>query len=185
MEDAVRFVDRICERFLWIDQLCVDQEKEDQKQQQIVIMDRIFSSAHLTLINLDGPNADWGLPGVSRPLLQSSQPTIALDDGQLTATFIYSVWDNHGKSIWDSRGWTLQERLLSRRCVVFAKTYITMTCRVEHFHDCLAFNPASVAVETWLGDDYFKKTAQGSILMIQNGTLKLTMLYCQYSLAAT
>ena len=58
MEDAIRFVDHIGERFLWIDQLCIDQTKGEHKQKQINIMDQIFTSAHLTLVNLDGPNAD-------------------------------------------------------------------------------------------------------------------------------
>ena len=161
MEDAIRFVDHIGERFLWIDQLCIDQTEDEQKQEQINVMDQIFTSAHLTLVSLDGPNADWGLPGVSRPLLQTHQPTVRLDQGRLMATFIYSNWDNNGNSIWDSRGWTLQERLLSRRCIFFAKTHISMTCRTEFFHDCLAMNPAGKGVKTWLGDDYFREDGSG------------------------
>lgn len=164
MVDAIAFVDRLGEHYLWIDQLCIDQANEEEKQRQIGLMDRIFASAYLTLVNLDGPDADWGLPGISRPLLQSQQPTVTLDSGRLMATFVYSNWDNNGSSIWDSRGWTLQERLLSQRCLMFAKTYISMTCRTEFFHDCLSMNQGAKGTSTWLGHDYFREDGSGIII---------------------
>ena len=108
MIDAMTFVKGIGERYLWVDQLCIDQTNEAEKQRQINSMDRIFASAYLTIISLDGEDADWGLPGISRPLQQAQQPTLSLGStGRLMATFIYSNWDNNGSSIWDSRGWTL------------------------------------------------------------------------------
>ena len=161
MEDAMQFVDQIGERFVWIDQICIDQREGEHKNQQINIMDQIYTSALLTLVNLNGIDDEWGLPGVSRPLQQTHQPSVKLDEGELTATFIYSNWDNNGISIWDTRGWTLQERLLSRRCLIFAKAYIAMHCRTEFFHDCLAFDPVRKNVETWLGHDYFREDGSG------------------------
>ena len=155
MVDAMIFVNRIGERYLWIDQLCIDQTNHEEKQRQINAMDQIFASAYLTIVNMDGPDADWGLPGISRPLQQSQQPMVTLDNGRLMATFIYSTWDNNGNSVWDSRGWTLQERLLSHRCIIFAKTNISMICRTEFFHDCLALNQGAEA--TRLGHDYFRE----------------------------
>ena len=124
-------------------------------------MDQIFASAYLTLVNLDGIDADWGLPGISRPLLQTQQPTVNLKSGRLMATYVYSNCDNNGMSIWDSRGWTLQERLLSQRCIMFAKSYISMTCRTEFFHDCLAINEEAVGSKTWLGNDFFREDGTG------------------------
>ena len=157
MVDAMTFVNRIGERYLWIDQLCIDQTNHEEKQRQINAMDRIFASAYLTIVSMDGPDADWGLPGISRPLQQSQQPIVTLDSGRLMATFMYSTWDNNGNSIWDSRGWTLQERLLSQRCMIFAKTSISMTCRTEFFHDCLALNLEAEGMTTRLSHDYFRE----------------------------
>lgn len=162
MMDAMTFVKCIGERYLWIDQLCIDQANEAEKQRQISSMDRIFASAYMTIVSLDGQDADWGLPGISRPLQQIQQPTLRLGStGRLMATFIYSNWDNNGSSTWDSRGWTLQERLLSQRCVMFSRTHISMICRSEFFHDCLAIDPAMKTVSTWLGQDYFREDGSG------------------------
>lgn len=108
----------------------------------------------MTLINLDGDNADWGLPGVSLSLLQTKQPSVDLSSCRLLATFIYSMWHNNGTSIWDSRAWTLQERLLSPRCIIFAKNYIAMAFQEEYFHDCLDFD---VNTMTRLGNHFFRE----------------------------
>ena len=162
MMDAITFVKGIGELYLWVDQLCIDQANEAEKQRQINSMDRIFASAYLTIVSLDGQDADWGLPGISRPLQQVQQPTFRLGStGRLMATFIYSNWDNNGSSTWDSRGWTLQERLLSQRCVMFSRTHISMVCRREFFHDILAIDPAIKNVSTWLGQDYFREDGSG------------------------
>ena len=157
MVDAMTFVDRIGERYLWIDQLCIDQTNHEEKQRQINVMDQIFALAYLTIVGMDGPDADWGLPGISGPLQQSQQPTIRLDSGRLMATFVHSTWDNNGNSIWDSRGWTLQERLLFQRCIMFAKTNISMTCRTEFFHDSVALNLGAEGGRTRLGNDYSRE----------------------------
>ena len=162
MMDAMTFVKGIGERYLWVDQLCINQANKAEKQRQVNSMDRIFASAYLTIVSLDGQDADWGLSGISRPLQQVQQPTLRLGStGRLMATFIYSNWDNNGSSTWDSRGWTLQERLLSQRCIMFSRTHISMICRREFFHDCLAIDPAIKSVSTWLGQDYFREDGSG------------------------
>lgn len=150
MEDAVTFVNSLGERYLWIDLYSIDQTDFQELAHQINCMDQIFASAHVTLICLDGQNADWGLPGVSRPLLQTQQPSIKLAAGQLTATFVFSTWHNNGTAIWDSRAWTLQERLLSPRCILFGKSHVAMACQKEYFHDAIPLTPN---VNTWLSNE--------------------------------
>lgn len=150
MEDALAFVDLLGEKYLWVDLYCIDQNDVENEQHQINDMDRIFSSAYVTLVCLDGQNADWGLPGVSRPLLQSHQPSISLAAGRLMATFVFSVWQTNGTSIWDTRAWTLQERLLSPRCILFGKSYVAMACQKEYFHDSMDLVDNA---RTWLSQE--------------------------------
>jgi hypothetical protein len=77
------------------------------------------------------------------------------------ATYIYSVWDNNANSVWDARAWTLQERLLSRRCIMFANTYIAMACHAEFFQDSMSVSPETSGIKSWLGDDYFREDGSG------------------------
>jgi Heterokaryon incompatibility protein (HET) len=163
IEDAFIFVKRLGERYLWTDLYCIDQKDHNGKEEQIMQMDKIYTSAFVTIVALDGKDADWGLPGVSRPLEHTRQPALSLGIGKLTATYIYSIWDHAGTAIWDSRAWTLQERLLSRCCVVFAKSSISMRCKEEVFHDSME-EPLSQSISrhpTKLGDEYFWEDGSG------------------------
>ncbi|KAL8644966.1 MAG: hypothetical protein Q9210_006980 [Variospora velana] len=164
MLDAITFVEGLEEHYLWIDQLCIDQTNDEEMQRQMDLMDQIFAIAHLTIVCVDGPDADWGLPGVSRPLQRTKQPTVKIDCGQLTATFIHSQWHNNGTSVWDSRAWTLQERALSRRCVMFTQSYISMICRWAAFYDCLPISHGPDAIKSWLDHEYFREDGSGIVL---------------------
>ena len=137
IEDAMRLVKNLGEKYLWTDLYCIDQHDNVTKQEQIMKMDRIYASSYLTIVALDGENADWGLPGISRPLEHTKQPTLTLGRNKLMATYIFSIYHHLGKSKWDSRAWTLQERLLSSRCVIFGKSSISMRCQREAFHDLM------------------------------------------------
>ena len=137
IEDAMTFVKRLGEQYLWTDLYCIDQNDEPAKREQIMLMDKIYASSYLTIVAMDGENADWGLPGITRPLEHTRQPTLNLGIGQLTATYIFSTYHHFGKSKWDSRAWTLQERLLSSRCIFFRRSSISMMCQREMFHDSM------------------------------------------------
>ena len=91
MVDTITFADREGELYLWIDQLCIDQTDAKEKQQQIDFINQVFASGYLITVSLDGPDADWTLPGTSRPLLRTQQPTVRLDNGCWVATFVYST----------------------------------------------------------------------------------------------
>ena len=106
-------------------------------------MDKIYTSSYLTIVALDGEDADWGLPGISRPMEHTKQPTLALGKNSLMATYIFSIYYHLGKSKWDSRAWTLQERLLSSRCVLFGRSSISMRCQQEAFHDSMRTVPTN------------------------------------------
>ncbi len=175
-EDAIRVTKELGVRYLWIDLFCINQDDREEQQRQIALMDQIFSSAWLTIACLDGPNARYGLPGVSRPFLYTRQPKVELSSGRLTATYVHSWWDDNGKSRWDSRAWTLQERLLSRRLLTFADTYIAMSCRTEYFHDLLSVdNLTSAGGTSQIGDKYYRE--DGSEINLE----KLEWDFQQYS----
>ena len=157
IEDAMTLVKNLGERYLWADLYCIDQNDELAKQEQITLMDKIYASSYLTIVALDGENADWGLPGITRPLEHTKQPTLTLDHGVLRATYVFSIYDHLGDSKWDSRAWTLQERLLSPRCIIFARSSISMRCVREVFHDSMRVDTTNTRprVLTKLGEEQY------------------------------
>lgn len=140
LEDALVLTAAIGERYVWIDKYCIDQNNQEQVKEQIANMDTIYRQAWLTLIALASPNADSGIAGVSRSMKGRRQPTLVLPDGRLVATSIENSREQYGYFPWDERAWTLQEFVLSRRCLMFSDCHVSLLCQEELFHDTL---PAS------------------------------------------
>lgn len=44
---------------------------------------------------------------------------------------------------------------------MFAKSYVSMTCCSEYFHNCLSINPEAKGSKTWLGNDFFREDGSG------------------------
>lgn len=98
IEDAMTFFKDLGGKYVWPDLYCVDQNDDAAKQEQIKDMDKVYASVYLTIVALGGEHADWGLPGISRPLENTKQPTLELGKGRLTATYICSIYDHMGES---------------------------------------------------------------------------------------
>ena len=80
----------------------------------------------------DGPH--HGLPGVTRP--RSAQPEARIGSHLLVST-LSDVKECVDESKWNSRGWTYQEALLSRRKVVFTPTQVYFQCAAMHCQESL------------------------------------------------
>lgn len=123
-----------------MDQYCIDQDDANEKHNQIVQMDKIYSEASLTIIAAAGDGADYGLPGVSiRP--RSPLPQVQLHGLALRSTTTYPH-DLVESSKWASRGWTFQEALLSKRHLYFTEEQVFFKCPC--FFSCESVNTTDV-----------------------------------------
>jgi hypothetical protein len=161
IEDALTVVKRLGERYLWVDAYCINQNDEAEMKLQIDNMRLVYECASLTIVAIDGVNAEAGLSGVSRRLQQRYQPVVDICDYRLMATFVDPVSDNHGTAPWGSRAWTFQEGILSRRCVFFDQKHITMRCLQESFHDTMEVDVREDRVPTLQDDRYFWENGFG------------------------
>ncbi|PSN66923.1 HET-domain-containing protein [Corynespora cassiicola Philippines] len=131
IKDAISVVKNLGERYIWIDSICIDQCSESDKAHQIGQMDRIYSSAILTIVAATGKDANQGLPGLSgkdRFPFQIEQST-----GPYMLRTIFLNDKAHGiieTSPWSERGWTYQERLLSKRLLFFTNHQVYFQCRL-------------------------------------------------------
>ena len=76
IRDAIHFVRRLKERYLWVDSLCIIQDDVENKQRQIANMSNIFSGACLTLVAACGDSCQAGLSGA---LPGSRKPQVKKD----------------------------------------------------------------------------------------------------------
>lgn len=126
IDDAIRVVLKIQQRYLWVDKYCIDQNDIVGKHHQIRRMADIYEGALVTIVAL-GADSSAGLPGVSH-INRSPQPTSYVSDHAL-ASSLPELAEHLRFSSWAQRGWTYQEALLSRRCMIFSKHQVYFVCR--------------------------------------------------------
>ncbi len=111
--------------YLYVDCLCIIRDNDADKEQQWSAMNQVYENAILTIVTATGRNADAGLPGIFRRLeyprvfhIQGLQLTLQ-PDALKTAL---------DRSAWVKRAWTMQERLISRRKLIFSQDQVYCAC---------------------------------------------------------
>ncbi|KAK8257835.1 heterokaryon incompatibility protein-domain-containing protein [Phyllosticta capitalensis] len=110
IKDAMTACQRLDIKYLWVDRLCIIQDDDapnGEKYSQLRHMGSIYHHAAVTLVAMQGVDANSGLNGVSQPLKLDKPTHFDLE-----------------RSPWAKRGWTYQEAILSHRLVMFAATDI-------------------------------------------------------------
>lgn len=133
--DAMTFVSRLSQRYLWVDSLCIIQDDHAEKHDQISMMHEIYTAAYATIVQHNGGDANAGLPGVregSRSLIATKTH---VGNRILIAKANYSTPKVLSSSIHSTRGWTLKEVLLSTRCLHFFNKHLTFVCGEEWAQD--------------------------------------------------
>lgn len=142
--DAISLCKDLGEIYLWIDRLCIVQDDQELKPAQIVAMDKIYRSATFTLAAaLSNPSGD-GLPGhQEKPRDLYSSIWIPPYDANVETrgikpNGIRSLVDS---SLWNRRGWTFQERLLSQRCLFITEHQTMFKCSQAEASEELTWSP--------------------------------------------
>ena len=112
IRDAIALTKELGERYLWVDALCIVQDDLEDVQRQTAAMDSVFSGAALTIAAAAGDDADHGLPGLSAGFRRNPPRKIRLTE---KLSLLRTADHELTESSWESRGWTFQERVLSRR----------------------------------------------------------------------
>ena len=92
-------------------------------------MSSIYSKSYLTLCAADGADAESGLLGIRQcsPPRNVQQHILAFADGPTSSIWGEYIYPVH--SVYDERGWTFQEQVLSRRTLSFTGNGLQWRCR--------------------------------------------------------
>lgn len=115
-----------------VDALCIDQTPSPEKEQQLSMMDLIYSCAWATIVALHGENSDAGLCGVSARHSRAPQGSEWIEGSQLLSLFPTLHQELTGVT-YCNRAWTLQEFLLCSRRILFGKHQIHFLCNTGRY----------------------------------------------------
>ncbi|KAK1979868.1 heterokaryon incompatibility protein-domain-containing protein [Colletotrichum cereale] len=182
--DALTITRELDIRYLWIDSLCIiqksgkgeDKEAKTDWEREAELMEKVFSSAYLTIA---ASCAEHKFHGFLHPRTPRQTVTMEADDG---ARFhIREVIDNFDLDVeqgkLNKRAWVLQERALSRRTIHFTQNQVYWECGKGI--RCETFTKTGNRKASFLGDSNFPYSVeadkQGKQLQLYQG------LYERYS----
>ncbi|KAI0402350.1 heterokaryon incompatibility protein-domain-containing protein [Xylaria palmicola] len=135
IQDSIDFVRSVGCRYLWIDQMCLIQDDDDDRDTGINAMDLVYEQAHFTIIAGSGTDADSGLPGIRPESRPSSLPIASEVLPGKVLVLRHTMQDILTQSGYHHRGWTFQEYYLSRRKIIFIDDTIYFRCQEESWQE--------------------------------------------------
>lgn len=115
------------ERYLWVDKLCIIQEEGDSANiSNIQNMGRIYAEATFTIVAGDSTTSNSGMVGVStdRTVPDQLMETILGRIRMFLPVAMKQTFDP-----WDTRAWTFQEKLFSKRMLLISGGFAIWKCR--------------------------------------------------------
>ena len=138
-QDAISFAYRLGYKYLWIDSLCIIQGDHEDWRREGSRMAQIYSGADFTIAASDAkvPSQGCFRKHPERPVSKFSYPDTngSMLDVCVRPSIDHYAW-KYGRYPLLTRGWTLQECLLSRRLVHFTAEEMFWACRTENKCEC-------------------------------------------------
>jgi hypothetical protein len=137
--DCIKLVRDLGERYLWVDSLCIIQDDDDDKLEQLRTMDDVYRSAWLVVVAAAGNDAHAGLCRVSHLQRREWQKRETVC-GLPYITAQPPLRDVLKQAIWSSRGWTFQEALLARRILFLTEDQMYWSCKCNNWREDMTWD---------------------------------------------
>ena len=156
--DAVVLTRRLGIQYLWIDSMCILQDSEQDWREQSAIMGEVYRNSLVNIAATSAHDGDGGLFFDRKPAyLQALQITARWPfDDHLKEEKLYNFFYNSPfcnsilTAALNTRGWVMQERLLSPRIIHCHRNYLAWECRkvyaTEEYPD---------GIKQWIDDGHY------------------------------
>ncbi|KAE9374007.1 HET-domain-containing protein, partial [Stipitochalara longipes BDJ] len=134
--NAITVTRKLGIKYLWIDALCILQDSDEDKGREIDNMKNIYKNAYFTISAACTRACEDGFlqPRIRNPQPQHFKIPYACPNG-IMGTIILQTPKHYIKpedEPLNKRGWTLQERLLSPRLLIYGITDLYWECQTKH-----------------------------------------------------
>ncbi len=148
IEDAMGIARLLGFNYLWVDVYCIFQDQAhpnaNDMYEQINSMQYIYGYAALTIVAARSGDIGFGLRGVRGT--RGAIYTHPIREGfaiRNEAGWARVAYDGAlARSVWATRAWTLQEHLLSKRCLVFTDEQMIWICQSAQWFESVGFDDA-------------------------------------------
>ncbi|KAF2631249.1 HET-domain-containing protein [Macroventuria anomochaeta] len=127
IEDAIQACFGLGERYIWVDRLRIVQDNFEEKEEQIAGMTAIFARAVFTVIIAHGNGMNDELPGIGK--LRDYPTAVERFNDLQIRTCLPTFESAVTTSVWATRGWTYQEKLLCERKLYITSSQVFWMCR--------------------------------------------------------
>ncbi|KAM0519585.1 hypothetical protein ACHAPE_003764 [Trichoderma viride] len=137
--DCMQLVQSLGERYLWVDSLCIIQDDDDDKLEQLRTMDTVYRSATLVVVAAAGNDAHAGLCGVGH-LKRSEWQRRETLCGLAHITAQPPLRETLKGTTWSLRGWTFQEAMLARRILFLTNHQMYWSCKRNNWREDMTWD---------------------------------------------
>lgn len=124
--DAMTVCEKLSQRYLWADCLCIVQDDPEDKLNQIRRMAGIYTAAEVVLVIASGSCMDEAVSGVSADRPERIQGDFL--GLRFTQTHFRDPWEILQSTTWATRGWTYQEGILPSRNLYIMDQEVWFEC---------------------------------------------------------
>jgi len=157
--DALQVTKALGYRYLWIDALCIIQDDLEDVGKEMAEMGSIYRQSTLTIFAANGPDTDSGL--FSKRDARGSKScnvrlTLKRDSNCLQTFRSIQTCDQYRHSALQTRGWVLQEEVLSGRLLTFNADRVEWACVTTSVRESIPYMPAFSDQEEAIKDMCFE-----------------------------
>lgn len=145
LQDSITVTRQLQQRYLWIDAICIIQDSTSDWEAESVTMAAVYRNAYLTIAAGTDAAATDGFLAYQYPAIDFPAPfqmPWCTEEGieSVLAARIIPGYEMHGDAVeeipLETRGWCLQEELLSTRLLTYREEELYWTCLSSSLCEC-------------------------------------------------
>ncbi|RSM05632.1 hypothetical protein CEP52_006177 [Fusarium oligoseptatum] len=127
LRQIINLVHKLGIRYIWIDALCIVQDSSHSWNLNARAMHLIYGNSTITVCAADGEDAHTGILALDE---HRTAPQMIVNYAEGVCLMLHRPAETSIETTrWNKRAWTFQERLLSKRCLIFTEGKIFFQCR--------------------------------------------------------